>query len=444
MHDRHATVAPELRGYRAEELIGRGGTGEVYRALDVRLERQVALKVLAAGVAEDERFRERFLSESRLAASLDHPNVIPIYEAGEQDERLFIAMRYVRGRDLKTLLRRKGALEPARTVAIARQLAEALDAAHRTGLVHRDVKPSNVLLDSEEVREHCYLADFGLTQSATERGPTDGQFMGTVAYVSPEQIRGEQVDGRADQYGLACLIFECLTGSVPYGGRSDVATIFAHLQEPVPKPSERADLPLAIDDVIARGMAKAPDERYESCTALVAAAADALELRPAERSSRPRLVAGLAAAVLALAAVLGVSLLAGSDAPKAEPSGGLVRIDPQTNRVTREVGVRGHPGEIVEHSRGPLDGRFSRRRPVALRARLGNARACHLERASRETWLRSATRSTSERMGASCQESCRATTLVAASERRGSTCWPARWPPARACSGRRAARSCSA
>ena len=165
MHDRHATVAPELRGYRAEELIGRGGTGEVYRALDVRLERQVALKVLAAGVAADERFRERFLSESRLAASLDHPNVIPIYEAGEQDERLFIAMRYVRGRDLKTLLRREGALEPARTAAIARQLAEALDAAHRTGLVHRDVKPSNVLLDSEEVREHCYLADFGLTRA---------------------------------------------------------------------------------------------------------------------------------------------------------------------------------------------------------------------------------------------------------------------------------------
>ena len=347
MHDRHATVAPELRGYRAEELIGRGGTGEVYRALDVRLERQVALKVLAAGVAADERFRERFLSESRLAASLDHPNVIPIYEAGEQDERLFIAMRYVRGRDLKTLLRREGALEPARTVAIARQLAEALDAAHRTGLVHRDVKPSNVLLDSEDEREHCYLADFGLTQSATERGPTDGQFMGTVAYVSPEQIRGEQVDGRADQYGLACLIFECLTGSVPYLGRSDVATIFAHLQEPVPKPSERAELPPAIDAVLARGMAKVPDERFESCAALVEAAADALELRPTERPSRPRLVAGLAAAVLALAAVLGVSLLAGSDAPKAEPPGGLVRIDPQTNRVTREVGIRGRPGEIV-------------------------------------------------------------------------------------------------
>ena len=219
MHDRHATVAPELRGYRAEELIGRGGTGEVYRALDVRLERQVALKVLAAGVAADERFRERFLSESRLAASLDHPNVIPIYEAGEQDERLFIAMRYVRGRDLKTLLRREGALDagadcgdrsPARRKRSTRRTAP--------GSCTGTSSPSNVLLDSEEDREHCYLADFGLTQSATERGPTDGQFMGTVAYVSPEQIRGEQVDGRADQYGLACLIFECLTGSVPYLG----------------------------------------------------------------------------------------------------------------------------------------------------------------------------------------------------------------------------------
>jgi YVTN family beta-propeller protein len=346
MQDRTATVAPDLRGYRAEELLGRGGTGEVYRALDLRLDRLVALKVLAPGVAEDERFRERFLSESRLAASLDHPNVIPIYEAGEEDERLFIAMRYVRGKDLKTLLRREGALESSRTVAIVRQLAGALDAAHRAGLVHRDVKPSNVLLDSEEAREHCYLADFGLTQSAAERGPTDGQFMGTVAYVSPEQIRGEQVDGRADQYGLACLLFECLTGSVPYGGRSDVATIFAHLQEPVPRLSERVDLPPAIDDVLARGMAKTPGERYESCAALVEAAAEALEVRPGERQSRAPLLAGLVAAALAIVA-LAVSLLVGGEEPRGAPPGGVVRIDPETNRVTREVGIRGHPGEIV-------------------------------------------------------------------------------------------------
>jgi serine/threonine protein kinase len=214
MNDRQPLVAPKLSGYRTEELIGRGGMGEVYLARDVRLGRPVALKVLATGMAEDDRFRERLLRESRLAASLDHPNVIPIYEAGEQGGRLFIAMRYARGGDLKALLRPGGALEPARALGIAEQLAGALDAAHRRGLVHRDVKPSNVLLDSEDVREHCYLADFGLTQSASERGPTDGQFMGTVAYVAPEQIRGEKVDGRADQYGLACLMFECLTGTV--------------------------------------------------------------------------------------------------------------------------------------------------------------------------------------------------------------------------------------
>jgi serine/threonine protein kinase len=295
--------------------------GEVYRALDVRLGRPVALKVLAARVAEDDRFRERLLRESRIAASLDHPNVVPIYEAGEEDGRLFIAMRYVRGLDLKALLRREGALEPARAVGIAEQIAGALDAAHRRGLVHRDVKPSNVLLDSEGEREHCYLADFGLTQSASERGPTDGQFMGTVAYVAPEQIRGDKVDGRTDQYGLACLMFECLTGGVPYGDRSEVAAIFAHLEEPIPSAGERRPgLPPAIDAVLERGMAKDPDDRFESCGALVAAAADALELRPAGRRPRSRVVALLLAAVVALAGVIGVGLLTGDGGdPRAAP-----------------------------------------------------------------------------------------------------------------------------
>ena len=269
MKNDDSLATPQLAGYLAQELIGRGGMGEVYRALDVRLDRPVALKVLAARVVENERARERLLVESRLAASLDHPNVVPIYEAGEQDGQLFIAMRYVPGRDLRALLRREGALAPERAVAIARQVAGALDAAHRGGLVHRDVKPSNVLLDRQDEGEHCYLADFGLTQSPSERGPTDGQFMGTVAYVSPEQIRGEQVDGRADQYGLACLLFECLTGTVPYGTRSDVAVIFAHLEEPVPPASGRpVELPAALDPVLGRGMAKEPDDRYESCAAL--------------------------------------------------------------------------------------------------------------------------------------------------------------------------------
>jgi Protein kinase domain len=349
MKERQPPVAPELAGYRAEELIGRGGMGEVYRALDVRLGRPVALKVLAARVAEDDRFRERLLRESRLAASLDHPNVVPIYEAGEEDGRLFIAMRYVRGLDLKALLRREGALEPARAVGIAEQIAGALDAAHRRGLVHRDVKPSNVLLDPEGEREHCYLADFGLTQSASERGPTDGQFMGTVAYVAPEQIRGDRVDGRTDQYGLACLMFECLTGGVPYGDRSDVAAIFAHLEEPIPSAGERRPgLPPAIDAVLERGMAKDPGDRFESCGALVAAAAEALELRPTERGPRSRVVALLLAAVVALAAVIGVGLLTGgSEDPRAAPPGALVRVDPATNEVVARRGIRGHPGELV-------------------------------------------------------------------------------------------------
>ena len=215
-------AGPDVAGYRAEALLGRGGMGEVYRALDVRLGRPVALKLLAAGVPEE----GRLLRESRLAAAIDHPNVIPIYEAGEDHGRVFIAMRYVAGGDLKALLRREGALEPARAIAIAAQVADALDAAHRRGLVHRDVKPSNVLLDRQEGREHAYLADFGLSQSVAERGPADGQFMGTVDYVAPEQIRGDAIDGRADQYGLACLLFECLCGAIPYraplGRRGDL------------------------------------------------------------------------------------------------------------------------------------------------------------------------------------------------------------------------------
>ena len=190
--------------------------------------------MLGADLAGDERFRERLLRESRLAAGLDHPNVVPIYEAGEAEGRLFIAMRYVDGTDLRALLRRHGALAPERALALAGQVAGALDAAHARGLVHRDVKPSNVLVDDPGGRDHCYLADFGLTQSASDRGPADGSLMGTLDYVAPEQIRGDPIDGRADQYALACLLFECLTGTLPFRRDSEMATIFAHLEEPPP------------------------------------------------------------------------------------------------------------------------------------------------------------------------------------------------------------------
>ena len=275
--------------------------------------------------------------------------MVPIYEAGEQDGHLFIAMRYVPGSDLKALLRRDRTLPPARAIGLAVQIAGALDAAHRGGLVHRDVKPSNVLLDGQDDREHCYLADFGLTQSASERGPADGQFMGSVDYVAPEQIRGDPVDGRADQYGLACLLFECLTGTVPYAQRSDLAAIFAHLEEPPPAASERgAALPQALDAVLARGMAKEPGERFESCTALVAAASEALGIDAPPEAPRSRRLALIAAGVLVLGAILAAVLLAGGDeARSARPAGALVRVDPATNTVTGRTGIRGHPGQLV-------------------------------------------------------------------------------------------------
>jgi YVTN family beta-propeller protein len=345
----HPAVGTDVAGYRIEHLLGRGGMGTVYRAFDERLGRPVALKLLTPGAPGSDGAPERLLRESRLAAQLDHPNVIPIYEAGQEDGRLFIAMRYVAGCDLKQLLRREGALPPARAVAFADQVAGALDAAHRRGLVHRDVKPSNVLLDSEDGREHCYLADFGLTQSITDRAPADGQGMGTIDYVAPEQIRGDALDGRADQYALSCLLFECLTGSVPYRARSDVAAIFAHLEEPVPRASERAaGLPAAVDAVLARGMAKQPEERFASCSELVAAARTALGLVVTTRPARRRLATLTALLVAALAAAVLGAVLMRSDAPAAPPpKGTLTRVDARTNEVLGRTPVPGHPGNLA-------------------------------------------------------------------------------------------------
>jgi Protein kinase domain len=346
----------ELAGYRVGVLRGRGGMGEVYRALDLRLDRPVALKVLAPRLADDERFRDRMLRESRLAASLDHPNVIPVYEAGEADGRLFIAMRWVEGTDLRALVRHSGALEPERALALTAQVAAALDAAHRRGLVHRDVKPSNVLVDEQGGREHCYLADFGLTQHASDRGPTDGQFMGTVDYVAPEQIRGDQVDGRADQYALGCLLFELLTGTLPFRAASETATVFAHLEEPAPSATERrAELPHDVNAVLSRAMAKEPSERFDSCHDLVEAARLALGLEAGSRRSGRRkvtiaLVSGLVAVAVAVAVA---TLFIVHDAPPPAPApGALIRIDPATNGVLSDVAIPGHPGNLAVTSGG--------------------------------------------------------------------------------------------
>ena len=292
------SVGTQIAGYRPEEEVGRGGMGVVYRAHDVALERSVALKLLSPSLAEDRDFRERFLVESRLAAALEHPNVVPVHDAGEADGQLYLAMRYVEGTDLKQLLQEEGPLEPARAIAICAQVAEALDAAHARGLVHRDVKPSNVLLDDEG---HAYLADFGLTRRLSEQAPgfEAGLSLGTPSYVAPEQIEGKQVDGKADQYSLACLLHECLTGEPPFPRPSEAATLFAHLEE--------APLaPTGLEDVIPRAMAKDPADRYESCRAFVVDAHRAL-LAPRRRSRR-RWLAVAIVVVMGMGASIGIVL----------------------------------------------------------------------------------------------------------------------------------------
>jgi serine/threonine-protein kinase len=283
----------QIAGYQIEARIGRGGMGAVYRAVQLNLGRRVALKVLAPDLAADDRFRRRFLRESRIAASIDHPSIIPIYETGEDGGRLYIAMRYVDGPDLAAVLRREGRLEPSAALAILAQVAGALDAAHERGLVHRDVKPANMLLASGPAGtpSHCYLCDFGLIkqldseQVASALTITD-QIVGTIPYVAPEQIEGRAVDGRTDVYSLGCVLFQCLTGSVPFEGSSDVEVVFAHLGKPPPSLSERIpSLPRSVDGVIARAMAKSKEDRWPTCTALVGALATELKAGTAWRAA---------------------------------------------------------------------------------------------------------------------------------------------------------------
>src|SRR6188472_2998740 len=214
-------------GHRIEMVAGRGGMGVVYKATQLALDRTVALKVIAAGLLDDQTVRSRFVRESKVAASIDHPNVIPIYYAGEEDGVAYIAMRYVPGDDLRSLVRRERKLEPRRAARLI---------AHVAGLVHRDVKPANVLLGPDE---HVYLTDFGLTKHALSIGGATkpGHWVGTLDYVAPEQIRGERVDARADIYALGCVLYYALTGHVPYERESDEARLWAHLSEDPPKPS---------------------------------------------------------------------------------------------------------------------------------------------------------------------------------------------------------------
>jgi streptogramin lyase len=310
----------------------------VYLAEDLRLRRRVALKLLAPRLAEDDVFREGFLAESQLAASLDHPNVVPIYAAGEAGDELYIAMRYVEGRDLKELIR-EGPLDKERSVRICAQVADALDFAHSRQLVHRDVKPSNVLLD---VTEHVYLADFGLTKRTGDARTLEPGLFGTIDYVAPEQIRGEDVDGRADVYALGCLLYECSSGTAPFRRGSDAATLYAHLEEEPPT------LP-GLEEVLRKALAKEPDERYATCGELIDDARSALGIAAPHRNRLPLAIALAGLGVIA-ATLLAVFLTGGSGSPPAAGVGRLLRIDVGSNRVTASRAVGDGPVAVAAGS----------------------------------------------------------------------------------------------
>ncbi len=256
-----------IGGFRVGELLAGGAMGAVYSAEDAD-GRRVALKLLSPDLRHDERFRQRFLRESQLAATLAHPNVVKTIASGEDGGVLYLAMDYVDGVDLRELLRREGRLAPERAVALVAQAGEALDAAHAAGLVHRDVKPGNVLVASEPDGERAYVCDFGVARHVGSVGSLTGDrgFVGTVDYVAPEQIRGEEVDGRADVYALGCVLFECVSGERPFERENELAVVFAHLNEPPPRVTDvRPGLAAGWDGVVARALAKEPKERYASC-----------------------------------------------------------------------------------------------------------------------------------------------------------------------------------
>lgn len=366
----------EFAGYRIEQRLGRGGMGILYLAVEPGLERRVALKLIAPEAAADEVFARRFAEESRIAASIEHPNVVPIYAAGEEDGVPWIAMRYVAGSDLGRRIAREERLAPAEAIALIAQVGNGLDAIHAAGLVHRDVKPANVLLSGESGSEHAYITDFGVARNvATESGLTQtGRFVGTLDYVAPEQISGEPIDARVDVYALGCLLFKLLTGEVPFPREGEAARLYAHLNDPPPAPSLYVpEVPMALDDVVVRAMSKPPDDRYPSAgdlgraaeaalagtavsiperTVATGAAATHEREAPTERLSAEiadggpgnrRLLFGGGAIALLVAAVIAVLLVSSNDPGEGETNSG----ETQATKTTTEPKEKPKPQTLT-------------------------------------------------------------------------------------------------
>jgi ABC-type amino acid transport substrate-binding protein/predicted Ser/Thr protein kinase len=304
--------------YQLRQLIGRGGMGEVYLAYDTKTDRVVALKVLPHHMAKDATFQQRFRRESQAAAGLNEPHVVPIHGFGEIEDRLYLDMRLIEGRNLGSILADTGkAISPAFAVTVVEQIAAALDAAHKAGLIHRDVKPSNILITE---RDFAYLIDFGLARTAGDAGlTTAGSTLGTMAYMAPERFEGGQIDPRSDIYALTCVLYECLTGSRPYPADSLEQQIAGHINKPVPKPSATDPKLAAFDEVIAKGMAKKPAKRYQTAHDLAVDARRALNTpvratggsaRHSRRAKTPERQLPWRAVALAGAAVLLVAAMA--------------------------------------------------------------------------------------------------------------------------------------
>ena len=369
-------IGTEVAAYRIEEVVGAGGMGIVYRALDPRLDRHVALKLLPSELAQNGEYRARFLRESRQAAAIEHPSIVPVHDAGDANGVLYIAMRYIDGSDLGRTIAREGPLAPDRAVSVLAEIADALDAAHARGLVHRDVKPSNVLLSSPDAggRERAYLTDFGISKLvAGEAALTaTGHVLGTAEYVAPELVEGGEVDSRADVYSLGCVLFECLAGEPPFVRETPVSVLWAHVNDvPPPLSERRRELPTAIDDVVARSLAKTPDDRFPSCAEVIQAAREALgvvqaEGAPTSATAHSRALDDHCLEVLKAALRGRLVVVVGSGADLASMSEAAALPPSDSELATGLVGAFGYPGShglelprvsqyvSVMHGSGPL------------------------------------------------------------------------------------------